>query len=290
MPEHPEIRAFVNYMNISVEDTVFHKIQQYVVDEQKQYLQYTGPFKLFAEQRGKQIRLTLTHVTTECDSPLCVKSSQQSQLTTQSSNSPQDMTYITLGLGLCGYFTISLSKQQGCLFSMQSSSYYLSLMSDSPESVYYSNSSFDQLRSPDPVFEFDLFKQNLLSQQSTQTPICTFLLNQRFFNGVGNYIRCELLHRLDLNPFEPVSKIDLGNLAEELLSYLEEAFECVNEPDQFVLFLQCYGKANNCVKIEGRNLWTWRAIKGERASNTGQKEVKSRMDHVKRFMAAMGGI
>ncbi|NXY50989.1 NEIL1 Endonuclease, partial [Ceuthmochares aereus] len=41
-----------------------------------------------------------------------------------------------------------------------------------------------------------------LDDKAFDKPICEALLNQKFFNGIGNYLRAEILHRLKIPPFE----------------------------------------------------------------------------------------
>ncbi|XP_014025913.1 endonuclease 8-like 1 isoform X2 [Salmo salar] len=47
-------------------------------------------------------------------------------------------------------------------------------------------------------------RENVLSHMSDRAfdrPICEALLNQKYFNGVGNYLRAEILFRLNIPPF-----------------------------------------------------------------------------------------
>lgn len=41
-----------------------------------------------------------------------------------------------------------------------------------------------------------------LADKAFDRPICEALLDQRFFNGIGNYLRAEILYRLRIPPFE----------------------------------------------------------------------------------------
>ena len=53
-------------------------------------------------------------------------------------------------------------------------------------------------RGPDVVYEHHEFRENVLSnlhETVFNKSICEVLLNQRFFNGIGNYLRAEILHR-----------------------------------------------------------------------------------------------
>lgn len=41
-----------------------------------------------------------------------------------------------------------------------------------------------------------------LDDKAFDKPICEALLNQKYFNGIGNYLRAEILYRLKIPPFE----------------------------------------------------------------------------------------
>ncbi len=60
-------------------------------------------------------------------------------------------------------------------------------------------------RGPDPTLDFDKFKNNILDnldKKAFDKPICEVLLNQEYFNGIGNYIRSCIVYYADINPFE----------------------------------------------------------------------------------------
>lgn len=59
-------------------------------------------------------------------------------------------------------------------------------------------------RGPDPTKNFLEFKENVyrnLSNKAFDSPIYEVLLNQSYFNGIGNYLRSTILYYLDINPF-----------------------------------------------------------------------------------------
>ena len=59
-------------------------------------------------------------------------------------------------------------------------------------------------RGPDPVKQFELFKDNVLKnlhKKAFEKPIYEVLLNQEYFNGIGNYLRSTILYYMDANPF-----------------------------------------------------------------------------------------
>ncbi|NWQ83014.1 NEIL1 Endonuclease, partial [Columbina picui] len=60
-------------------------------------------------------------------------------------------------------------------------------------------------RGPCVISEYQAFRENVmknLDDKAFDKPICEALLNQKFFNGIGNYLRAEILYRLKIPPFE----------------------------------------------------------------------------------------
>ena len=58
-------------------------------------------------------------------------------------------------------------------------------------------------RGPDILNEFDQFRSNVLGNledAAFNRPICEAMLNQRYFNGIGNYLRAEVLFRYIFGP------------------------------------------------------------------------------------------
>lgn len=59
-------------------------------------------------------------------------------------------------------------------------------------------------RGPDAVKDHLNFKNNIMSnleKKDFDKPICETLLNQKYFNGVGNYLRSTILFYMNENPF-----------------------------------------------------------------------------------------
>ncbi|XP_064373659.1 endonuclease 8-like 1 [Dromaius novaehollandiae] len=60
-------------------------------------------------------------------------------------------------------------------------------------------------RGPCVLSEYPAFRENVLrnlADKAFNRPICEALLDQRYFNGIGNYLRAEILYRLKIPPFE----------------------------------------------------------------------------------------
>jgi formamidopyrimidine-DNA glycosylase len=67
-------------------------------------------------------------------------------------------------------------------------------------------------RSPDPVKEHSDFRTNFERVMMTNPnlrdrAILDLMMNQSIMNGIGNYLRCEILYRADINPFSALKDL-----------------------------------------------------------------------------------
>jgi endonuclease VIII-like 1 len=127
-------------------------------------------------------------------------------------------------------------------------------------------------RGPCPVREFDKFKENVLSnldKKEFNKPIHLVLMNQKYFNGIGNYLRAEILFHASQDPFIDArvaistnpAILDLcKQLPEEAyvlgggqLKDWENPFEVPE--GGFDEWMQCYGKGQWFTDKNGRRMW-----------------------------------
>lgn len=111
-------------------------------------------------------------------------------------------------------------------------------------------------------------------------PICEVLLNQKYWNGIGNYLRAELLGRAGINPFTFACHLD----DEEYVKIVENARSCIHEVIdlgggklftwknpliegrsklEFKDWLQYYRKGSWCVDGTKRRFWYDPAFESE---------------------------
>jgi endonuclease VIII-like 1 len=94
-------------------------------------------------------------------------------------------------------------------------------------------------RGPCPLTEYHQFSSNilnLLDQKDFQKPMYEILMNQKFFNGIGNYLRAEILGRIDSDPQVPA------------LKYIEKNPEVLR---------MCYEISKQAYEIGGGRLKDW---------------------------------
>ena len=62
-------------------------------------------------------------------------------------------------------------------------------------------------RGPDPIQDYENFRANILDNLTRRNKsvfnkaICEVMLRNQFFNGIGNYLRSEILYRAEIPPF-----------------------------------------------------------------------------------------
>jgi endonuclease VIII-like 1 len=132
--------------------------------------------------------------------------------------------------------------------------------------------SWSSNRGPCPVKQFNEFKENILSnlhKKEFDKPIHLVLMNQQYFNGIGNYLRAEILFHASQDPFiEARTAITMNPSLLDLCSQLpKEAYilgggqlkDWENPFDipvgGFNEWIQCYGKSNRVIDKNGRALW-----------------------------------
>ncbi|XP_042205671.1 endonuclease 8-like 1 isoform X2 [Homarus americanus] len=169
-------------------------------------------------------------------------------------------------------------------------------------------------RGPDPMWEYQSFRENVMTHLNLAAfnkPICEAMLNQKYFNGIGNYLRAEILYRCSIQPFDearevlseikPISRwyetqlkqkpsehckvmpdiLDLCHILPKEVIHLSGGGKGYNvDPDaaedeykEFRAWLQCYYQdgMKNLVDHNGRTMW----FSGEPGRLT-PKEVTSR--------------
>lgn len=126
-------------------------------------------------------------------------------------------------------------------------------------------------RGPDPTRNFENFKHNVINNLHLKVfdkPICEVLLNQKFFNGIGNYLRSTILFYVDIDPFQSARQAieenihildmcrDISNKAYQLnggqLRDWKNPFDTDYEKFREWVF---YQKGLSCKDATGRTFW-----------------------------------
>ena len=183
MPELAELRLTADYINSrahglkfeSVDKNPEHKCQDLEIPFKK--------FKIKAQSRGKEIVIGIL----DCYSDKIIP--------------------IRITMGMSGYFSMTNTgkeaKHSHLKFNTTDGT-TLSFVDVRRFGKWKQGVWWNKDRGPDPTTEFKQFKENIyknLNRAAFSKPIYETLMDQKFFNGIGNYLRAEILYRIPtLNP------------------------------------------------------------------------------------------
>jgi endonuclease VIII-like 1 len=253
MPELAELILTADYVNEIAKDKVFYAIVKNPVHKGLDISQdVQAPFTIKAKSRGKELKLELNSL-------------------------PGSDLYISANLmmtmGMAGHFKWVkngfVEKHAHLVFKSDEGS--LAFV-DVRRFGKWKWGYWGEDRGPDPINDFQNFVRNIknnLHKKDFDKPICEVLMNQKYFNGIGNYLRAEILYRTDINPFMPARQalqlapeiyklckwapLQAYNLGGGQLKDWQNPFgpykEMMKSWDEFML---CYGN-KNMAKVEDRN-------------------------------------
>lgn len=250
MPELAELKLTSDYVNRMSEGVIFKTIRKNPVHKGKE-IEFSPNFTIRSLSRGKEIMLILADLESERKSNLMM----------------------TMGMG--GFFKWLEPGQiaKHAHLSFQSEFGSLSFV-DVRRFGRWNWGNWSENRGPDPTFEFEEFCQNIytngFNSRDFSKPIFEVLMNQKWFNGIGNYLRAEILYRVDLDPWTssklaieknpeildlcrdiPLKVYELGG--GQLQDWKNPFGEVSNISD----LILCYRNPamNNVVDVNGRRFW-----------------------------------
>lgn len=183
MPELAELKLTSDFVNGVVKGKVFTHISK---NPEHKWIDvdFGSPFTIESFSKGKEIKLVLE--STETDKT--------------------DNLMMTMGMG--GHFQWASrgeSIKHTHLFFHCNDGGHLAFV-DVRRFGKWKWGDWNKDRGPDPTTEYFLFCNNILQnlhKRAFDKPIYEVLMNQRYFNGIGNYLRAEILIRIpDENPFQ----------------------------------------------------------------------------------------
>ena len=125
-----------------------------------------------------------------------------------------------------------------------------------------------------PLTEYNEFseviKTHWWTHKDFKKPLNEVLMYQKWFNGVGNYLRAEILYRLDINPFQIAASLDRDELNELLMIThfcIRDAYALGGgqlkdwknpkgtDAKSFKEWMKCYGILSSIKDAGGRTFW-----------------------------------
>ncbi|XP_060568020.1 endonuclease 8-like 1 [Ruditapes philippinarum] len=198
MPEGPELHIASRFINHMCKGRVFGKVLKSEISKNPNVNPPAEKYIISSSSRGKEIKITLTE-TTNADGDKKLSKSQTNTLD------------ILFTFGLAGKFDFheanELQKHAHLNFFTCDSqpASVLSFIDYMRFGKWTPGADFSvKDRGPCVLFDYSNFRNNVLQNLNASAfnkPICEVLLNQKYFNGIGNYLRAEILHRMKIPPF-----------------------------------------------------------------------------------------
>uniref|UniRef100_A0A8C3W9P3 Endonuclease 8-like 1 n=1 Tax=Catagonus wagneri TaxID=51154 RepID=A0A8C3W9P3_9CETA len=192
MPEGPELHLASQFVNEACQELVFGGcVEKSPVSRNPEVPFESSAYHISALARGKELRLTL--------SPL------------PGAQPPQEPLALVFRFGMTGSFQLvpsdALPPHAHLRFYTAPPAPRLALCFVDIRRFgrWELGGEWQPDRGPCVLLEYEQFRENVLrnlADKAFDRPICEALLDQRFFNGIGNYLRAEILYRLRIPPFE----------------------------------------------------------------------------------------
>jgi endonuclease VIII-like 1 len=276
MPELAELKIMSEYINKSSKGRIFINLRKSVVSKVKTSMKMPfDAFQLSAISRGKELKLKLISKEGEDVNLMC-------------------------SMGMSGNWTLTRTgeeqKHSHLMFDTLDG-FTLSLV-DVRRFAKWKWGDWNKGRGADPTYEYQEFVDNIyknIEHRSFQKEISEVLLDQKWFNGIGNYLRSTILYYADQSPWATAKDAILQNpkLLElcrdvPLRAYqmsggqLKDWANPFNKPEDKVSFREWvfYYKGSSCIDGAGRRLWfdpKWEStcpyeLKGEKEEETFETE------------------
>uniref|UniRef100_A0A8C5QSM8 Endonuclease 8-like 1 n=1 Tax=Leptobrachium leishanense TaxID=445787 RepID=A0A8C5QSM8_9ANUR len=187
MPEGPELHLSSVFINEECVGLHFAGAVEKSEVNKNPEVHFSSPdYTICAASRGKEVKLLLTPV-----------------------SDGDKVTHIIFRFGMSGSFTMvnedEIPKHAHLRFYTKDAPRKVLCFVDPRRFGSWAvNGSWQAERGPCVIQEYEKFRANVLanlSDKAFEKPICEALLNQKYFNGIGNYLRAEILFRSKTPPF-----------------------------------------------------------------------------------------
>ncbi|KAK3558892.1 hypothetical protein QTP86_032163, partial [Hemibagrus guttatus] len=221
MPECPELHLASVFVNTACAGVIFSgSVEKSEVSKGAEVHFNSDAYQISATSRGKEVRLTLTPIKTD----------QRRASKSRLNQAPMDVVF---RFGMTGNFTFTtkseLPKHAHLRFyTKEDPQRVLSFVDVRRFGSWQPDGRWQKDRGPCVMLEYKSFRENILSNLSDKAfdrPVCEALLNQKYFNGIGNYLRAEILYRLKIPPF-----VKARTVLEGLKPQHEETMNIKDEP------------------------------------------------------------
>lgn len=242
MPECPELHLASQFVNIVCKGRIFKGPVIKSEVSKLAEVDFNGEYTISAASRGKEIKLTLVPYGNGKKSA--------------NKRKPLDIVF---QFGMSGRFDfdkVAEMRKHAHLnfFTKDEPRMVLSYVDPRRFGKWQVGGDWSTKRGPCVLFEYDEFRRNVLEnvkKPAFNKPICECLLNQKYFNGVGNYLRSEILFRAGIPPF-----VSARSVLEPLTNGVTKSGVKVKKESPDVLEL-CHTVPQEVVNLKGGGYDPW---------------------------------
>lgn len=251
MPELAELKLTAAYINTASEGLIFNRIEKNPEHKGDEVTSPYPEFKIKAKSRGKELLVYLI------DSASYIS--------------------IRMNMGMAGHFQLSptgYEPKHAHLKFYSTCGKTLSFVDVRRFGKWKVGYEWSDDRGPDPTQDLEGFVKNIMDnidKKEFDKPIHLVMMNQRYFNGIGNYLRAEILYRVpNANPFKPAREViqqhpEILALCRDIpqIAYVMGGGSIKDWKNPFgeeavpEHFFQCYSNPTmaNIVDANGRRFW-----------------------------------
>jgi len=260
MPELAELRLTADYINQCSQSEQGPRIQYTKIEKNPAHkgthcITPESPsdyFSLSAKSRGKELILYIKE--------------------------GNKTTLLRMSMGMSGHFKLTNTGQESKhahLKFHRNDGTTLSFVDVRRFGKWKAGETWSTNRGPDPTTEADEFKYNVLKNLDKKVfdqPIHLILMNQKYFNGIGNYLRAEILYRLpNVDPFMEAREVidNCPKVLELCTTIPRKAYSLgggqlkdwenpwQSDKEKFERFIKCYNNKNmgHVMDKNGRRFW-----------------------------------
>ena len=194
MPEGPEIHIAARFINqVAKHHSFGGKIVKSEVSTKNPDVEFKAKtYNISAEARGKELKVFL-----------------------EDKKNAKNKTHILFRFGMSGCFNFTSEEELPKhahlrFFTTEKSPQVLSFVDYRRFGRWEIEGEWGKDRGPDPMFEYEKFRENVLGNLEAAAfnrAICETMLDQKYFNGIGNYLRAEILYRAKIKPFTQAREV-----------------------------------------------------------------------------------
>lgn len=242
MPECPELHLASQFVNLVCKGRIFKGPVIKSEVSKLAEVDFKGEYTILATSRGKEIKLTLVPYGNG------KKSADKRK--------PLDIVFQFGMSGRFDYDKVAEMRNHAHLnfFTKDEPRMVLSYVDPRRFGKWQVGGDWSAKRGPCVLFEYDEFRENVLEnvrKPAFNKPICECLLNQKYFNGIGNYLRSEILFRAGVPPF-----VSARSVLEPLVKGETKSGVKVKKDSSDVLEL-CHTVPQEVVNLKGGGYDPW---------------------------------